>query len=97
MNYPGIYVNPRDMRKLRTWLDWPSGSMAGEDLTVDAVEGGSALFKLHPTWMLERFRERRANRMRDEVLFRAYRALRDLGDDEGAAVLNELANKEWIS
>ncbi|CAM5408647.1 hypothetical protein ACTFBT_01150 [Streptomyces microflavus] len=95
MTFPTITIYSRDVRKLREFIKRPNGSMIGEDLTVDAVEGDGLMFKLRPRWMCEPARVKEAERMRYLVLSRAYRALRDLGDDEGAALLNEIANKEW--
>ncbi|MFB7919385.1 hypothetical protein [Streptomyces sp. NPDC056061] len=95
MSYPSIYVYHRDTQRLREFLAYPNGSMSGDDLTVDAVEGDGLLFRLRPRWMYEPSRVATAERMRYQALIRAYRALRDLGDNEGAALLNELANKEW--
>ncbi|MFB7012923.1 MULTISPECIES: hypothetical protein [unclassified Streptomyces] len=95
MSFPTVTIGHRDTRRLREFLVRPNGSMVGDDLTVDAVEGDGLMFKLRPRWMYEPSRVAKAERMRYQVLHRAYRALRDLGDDEGATLLNELANKEW--
>ncbi|MFE6493396.1 hypothetical protein [Streptomyces sp. NPDC057748] len=95
MSFPAITIFSRDTRRLREFLARPSGSMIGDDLTVDAVEGDGLMFKLRPRWMYEPSRVEKAERLRYQALHRAYRALRDLGDDEGATLLNELANKEW--
>ncbi|MEW1551382.1 hypothetical protein [Streptomyces tsukubensis] len=95
MSYPSINIYPRDVQRLREFLAYPSGSMCGDDLTVDAVGGGGLLVRLRPRWLSEPIRVKRAKQLRYQALFRAYRALRDLGDDEGAELLNELANREW--
>jgi hypothetical protein len=95
VSYPAVFIGPRDIRKLREFLVRPSGSMSGEQLSADAVESGGLLIEMHPTWMQEKTRGDTAERLRYQALHSAYRALRDLGDDEGATLLNELANKEW--
>lgn len=95
MSYPAITLGYHDTLDLRAFLARPNGSMVGRDLTVDAVEGGGAMLKLHPRWTHEPSRVAKAERLRYTALHCAYRALRDLGDTEGAALLNELANKEW--
>ncbi|MFE1126770.1 hypothetical protein ACFW6R_08950 [Streptomyces albidoflavus] len=95
MSFPTITIYQRDVRQLREFIVRPNGSMIGDDLTVDAVEGDGLMFHLRPRWLYEPARAETARKLRHQALFKAYQALRDLGDDDGASVLNEIANKEW--